>query len=153
MCLLTKDSLLETVIYHHFVLYSNMLLLLNFHGVTSHSIISLLHIKCLLIKSFLPKTYIWRYNDAAYSKLAFGPLWVEILSNILPFLDKDLELLNNTVIKGTHPPPKLALFSGHDSTVLPLLATLGEDVWDGASWAPYASVLVSTLHLFLFEST
>jgi ubiquitin-like domain-containing CTD phosphatase 1 len=42
-------------------------------------------------------------------------------------------------------PPKLALFSGHDTTLMPILATLGGDVWAGAEWAPYASMILIEL--------
>ena len=90
----------------------------------------------------------------AYSKLAFGPLWVNILSNILPFLEGITTTANKDYFSridaikngdGSDPPPKLALFSAHDDTILPLLATLGNNVFDGKEWAPYASVFVSKL--------
>ena len=44
------------------------------------------------------------------------------------------------------PSPTLALFSAHDTTILPILATLGETVWDGQTWAPYASMIVMEIH-------
>jgi hypothetical protein len=47
-----------------------------------------------------------------------GPLWSEIMANILPIVDPS---------SGT-PPPKLGLFSGHDTTLMPILATLGDRV-------------------------
>ena len=37
---------------------------------------------------------------------------------------------------GTPPPPKLGLFSGHDTTLMPILATLGDKVWPGTEWVP-----------------
>lgn len=33
------------------------------------------------------------------------------------------------------------LISGHDVTVMPMLASLGDDVWDG-KWIPYASMFL-----------
>ena len=37
------------------------------------------------------------------------------------------------------PLPRLALFSGHDTTIMPLLVTLGGDL---SHWPPYVSNLV-----------
>ena len=90
-----------------------------------------------------------RYNDGAFSKLAFGPMWVNILSNMLQFIPKHvwggiLPQMENEV--GSGKAPKLSLFSAHDTTVLPILATLGEEVWDGEEWAPYASMIVIEVH-------
>ena len=62
------------------------------------------------------------------------------MANILPIVDSA-----NNPSSGT-PPPKLALFSGHDTTLMPILATLGENVWDGTDWAPYASMLQIEIH-------
>eukprot|EP00923_Selenidium_pygospionis_P038577 GHVN01067210.1.p1 GENE.GHVN01067210.1~~GHVN01067210.1.p1 ORF type:complete len:695 (+),score=76.36 GHVN01067210.1:7954-10038(+) len=42
------------------------------------------------------------------------------------------------------PPPALALFSGHDTTVMPFLASMGKDVFSG-TWPPYASIIVFEL--------
>ena len=97
----------------------------------------------LQYQSYRPYNYILRYNDAAYSKLAFGPLWVDILSNILPFAYKNswVKIVPQMVKRLRNPAPKLALFSAHDNTILPILATLGERVWDGTETAPYASML------------
>ena len=68
-----------------------------------------------------------------------GPLWKEIMANILPILDPAHHSTDT-------PPPKLALFSGHDTTLMPLLATLGERVWPGTEWAPYASMILIEIH-------
>jgi len=85
-------------------------------------------------------TYYYLYplvhNDAAYSKLGMGPLWYEIIANIKPFLDGDT----------SKPLTKLALFSGHDSTIEPLLASLGKNVWDGKVWVPYATIFNIEIH-------
>ena len=98
--------------------------------------------------SFKPYNYALRYNDAAYSKLAFGPLWVNILSNILAHVPVSTwqNIIPYMKTEVRSPSPTLALFSGHDTTILPILATLGEAVWDGQTWAPYASMIVIEIH-------
>lgn len=98
--------------------------------------------------SYQPYNYVLRYSDAAYSKLAFGPMWVNILSNILPFLPESAwsSIVPQLKDRLRTPAPKLALFSAHDTTILPILATLGQAVWDGEEWAPYASMIVIELH-------
>jgi len=99
-------------------------------------------------QSYKPYNYILRYNDAAYSKLAFGPMWVDILSNILPLVPEAVwgGIMPRMKTEVRDVAPKLALFSAHDTTILPILATLGKDVWDGEEWAPYASMVVIELH-------
>jgi ubiquitin-like domain-containing CTD phosphatase 1 len=76
------------------------------------------------------------HNDGEYAKLAMGPLWSEILENIRPIINPD---------DGQSPPNRLALVSGHDTTILPLLVTLGPGVWDG-QWPPYASMMIIEIH-------
>lgn len=61
-----------------------------------------------------------------------GPMWAEMVANILPIIDAD---------DRTPPPNRLALFSGHDTTIMPLLISLGPNVWDG-TWPPYASMMI-----------
>jgi ubiquitin-like domain-containing CTD phosphatase 1 len=92
--------------------------------------------------SIMEDVFSFRYNDAAYSKLAMGPMWAEIMDNIKPIVD------TNTYNYDDRPPPhtKLALFSGHDTTIMPLLATLGPNVWDGTTWTPYASMMILEIH-------
>lgn len=91
------------------------------------------------VKNF---TFPYRHNDAAYAKLGMGPLWKEIMANINPIIDPS----NHPPSPGAPPPPKLALFSGHDTTLMPILATLGGDVWSGTDWAPYASMIQIEVH-------
>jgi hypothetical protein len=74
-------------------------------------------------------TVVMKYNNAQHSKLAMGPLWYEIIVNI-----------NNAI--GGKPSPKLALFAGHDTTLMPLLASLGPDLWKDTEWAAYASMML-----------
>lgn len=62
------------------------------------------------------------------------------MANIVPIVSA------NYTLSGT-PPPKLALFSGHDTTLMPILATLGENVWSGTEWAPYASMILIEIHI------
>ena len=87
-------------------------------------------------------TFAYKYNDAAWAKLGMGPLWKEILDNILP-------IVAATNRAGGSHPPKLALFSGHDTTLMPILATLGDNVWEGTEWAPYASMIQIEVHKIL----
>jgi ubiquitin-like domain-containing CTD phosphatase 1 len=66
-----------------------------------------------------------------------GPLWSEIMTNILPIVDPtNHPSSSSSSSSGTPPPPKLGLFSGHDTTLMPILATLGDKVWPGTEWAP-----------------
>ncbi len=54
---------------------------------------------------------------------------------------------NNLSSKLRQPPPKLALFSAHDSTLHMLLASLGGDIFsNGDFWAPFASYFVIEVH-------
>jgi hypothetical protein len=77
--------------------------------------------------------------SAEYAKLAMAPLWAEIMENISPILNgnaaEDMSMV-------TSPIPKLALFSGHDTTLIPLLASLGPKVWNEKDWPPYASMMI-----------
>lgn len=86
--------------------------------------------------------YKLKHNDAAYAKLGMGPLWHEMMANIRPIVEETEKAAED----GGGVPPKLALFSGHDSTLQPLLASLGEDVWDGKLWSPYASSMLIEVH-------
>lgn len=70
-----------------------------------------------------------------------GPLWAEIMDNIQPILSKE-----------DSPPNKLALFSGHDTTLAPLLVSLGPNVWNG-EWPPYASMLIIEIHEIIDGAT
>lgn len=94
--------------------------------------------------SYLPFNYVMMYNDAAYSKLALGPLWVTILSNVLPYVYNSVWKSILPQLELNEPAPKLALYSAHDTTIMPLMATLG--VWDEKEWAPYSSLMVIELH-------
>ena len=70
-------------------------------------------------------------SDARYSKLAMRPL--------LRIIEREMLGHGGTQRK------KFVLHSGHDTTVLPLLAALGGDAWDG-EWPPYASLVLFELY-------
>lgn len=93
-----------------------------------------------------PYMHVLRHNDAAYSKLAMGPLWYDIISKMASVIPKSVIPSNIKARDIPNPGPKLNLFSAHDTTLLPILATLGPDVWDGKEWTPYASMIVVELH-------
>lgn len=89
-------------------------------------------------------TKLFVYDNAAYSKLALTPVWRDILANI----EGAMSVPRNASAKVCCPPrdpPTLAIYSGHDTTLMPLLASLGSDVYDG-EWPPYASMM--TLELY-----
>ncbi|KAL0477283.1 cf60 [Acrasis kona] len=76
------------------------------------------------------KEYTFVLQDREYVELGMGPLFTRIktlLTNRVTEVDLDL---------------KYALFSGHDTTIAPLLALFG--LYDG-HWPPYASNLVFEL--------
>lgn len=76
----------------------------------------------------------YKLDDSRYSKLAMGPLWHEIMENI------------NPILQGDDPRFKLAMFSGHDTTLMPLLAALDPKLWDDKDWPSYASMIVLEIH-------
>jgi ubiquitin-like domain-containing CTD phosphatase 1 len=63
------------------------------------------------------------------------------MDNIQPILSRE-----------DSPPNKLALFSGHDTTLAPLLVSLGPNVWNG-EWPPYASMLIIEIHEIIDGAT
>lgn len=72
------------------------------------------------------------YNHAEYAKLGMSFLWAEIMEGISRVVEEKDAV-------------KLSLISGHDTTIMPLLVTLGPRVFDG-KWAPYASNLVFEIY-------
>jgi Histidine phosphatase superfamily (branch 2) len=79
-------------------------------------------------------SHIFKANDAEYSKLAMAPLWHEILGKIEPHL------------RGDRSASPLAVFSGHNTTIMPLLASLSPTLLDDNAWPPYASMIVLEIH-------
>lgn len=84
-------------------------------------------------------TILATYNNAEYSKLAMGPLWVEIMENIDATMHED-----DTICCPKRMTPSLAIFSGHDTTIIPLLASL-PNAYDN-KWPSYASMVVIEIH-------
>lgn len=78
-----------------------------------------------------------RYNDSELSKLDMGPFWAEILDHIKPVI-KDKNGGNDS----ENDYVKFALYSGHDSTIAPLLASLSPNVWNNSNFPWYASMIV-----------
>lgn len=88
-----------------------------------------------------PLSMLYRANDAEYAKLGMAPLWSEIMSQIYAVTNEPA----NGCCPPVTTPAKLALYSAHDTTLMPLLASLGPTVWDG-EWAPYASMVSIEIH-------
>lgn len=88
-----------------------------------------------------PYTLLYQANNAEYAKLGMAPLWAEIMSQIYAVTKEPDHGCCPPVLQ----PAKLALYAGHDTTIMPLLASLGKGVWDG-EWAPYASMVVLEIH-------
>ena len=65
-------------------------------------------------------------QNLEYSKLSMGPLWAEIMDHILPVVND-----NSNTNDRTRPPAKLAVYSGHDTTIMAILSSLGPKVWSG----------------------
>eukprot|EP01041_Mallomonas_annulata_P011349 gene11349-23756_t len=79
------------------------------------------------------------YNNSEWSKLSMRAVTSDISSrikNIIFPYTKDLYLKTS---------PKFILNSGHDTTIMPLLAILLGDSWD-KQWAPYAALLTIELY-------
>jgi ubiquitin-like domain-containing CTD phosphatase 1 len=85
-------------------------------------------------QSTLSLSMLYLANNSQYAKLGTGnTAW-----HMRRFLES--VLLNQTALNSSTSttPIKLAVFSGHDTTVMPLLAAILGDNWDGL-WASYAS--------------
>ncbi len=65
-----------------------------------------------------------------------GAMWAEIMDNIDHVIDPKAHS------SSSHTAAKFSLFSGHDATIMPLLATLGPRVWEASEWPPYASMVL-----------
>lgn len=78
------------------------------------------------------ETFQFQYNGAALAKLAMAPLWKEILDKIMPRITVSDPSEEEEEAAAPLNAPKLALFSGHDSTLMPLLSTLGPNVYGGS---------------------
>ncbi|GMI38051.1 hypothetical protein TeGR_g4455, partial [Tetraparma gracilis] len=77
---------------------------------------------------------VYDYQDAEYAKIAMAPLLGNILKrSLLP----SLTAATKADMKA-QAAPLLALYSGHDTTVMPMLSALEMSAGD---WAPYASLV------------
>lgn len=86
---------------------------------------------------YINREYTYAYellwNNSQYSKLALGnTAW-----HIRTYLER--------VINHSDKAFKLTLFSGHDTTIMPLLASILGDSWD-RKWAGYASLMTIELY-------
>ncbi|KAF0697413.1 Aste57867_11893 [Aphanomyces stellatus] len=79
------------------------------------------------------KKIILTFQDAWYAKVDMHRMWVDVLARI------------DAAIAHAATSPKLFVTIGHDSTIMPMLATLLGDSWDGA-WTTYAGALVLELY-------
>eukprot|EP00531_Pseudo-nitzschia_arenysensis_P018394 CAMPEP_0116123460 /NCGR_PEP_ID=MMETSP0329-20121206/4763_1 /TAXON_ID=697910 /ORGANISM="Pseudo-nitzschia arenysensis, Strain B593" /LENGTH=607 /DNA_ID=CAMNT_0003617383 /DNA_START=116 /DNA_END=1939 /DNA_ORIENTATION=- len=77
------------------------------------------------------KTFVSRFNDSELSKMDMGPLWAEMMDTDETF----------------------ALFSGHDSTIFPLMTSLGERVWNATDFPHYASMMLIEFHDVIDKAT
>ncbi|GMH94196.1 hypothetical protein TrVE_jg1257 [Triparma verrucosa] len=85
--------------------------------------------------------YVYQYNSNAHAKLSMSPLLREIVvTSLTPSLSSSSK--SDMLGKGF---PLLSVYSGHDTTIMPVLAAL--NIWDG-QWAPYASLIsIETYHV------
>ena len=96
-----------------------------------------------------------RFNDSELSKMDIGPLLAEIMDYITPVVvnkKADDDKNNGSNADPNH--VKFALYSGHDSTVLPLMASLGAKIWNATNFPAFASMMlleVSDIYYF-YES-
>ena len=77
-------------------------------------------------------------NDYEYARLSMAPLWAEIMDNINGVVKQE-----ETICCPQRRIPKMAIFSGHDTTIIPLLASL--DAYDN-KWPSYASMVILEIH-------
>eukprot|EP00588_Corethron_pennatum_P002588 CAMPEP_0194301648 /NCGR_PEP_ID=MMETSP0169-20130528/61909_1 /TAXON_ID=218684 /ORGANISM="Corethron pennatum, Strain L29A3" /LENGTH=502 /DNA_ID=CAMNT_0039051913 /DNA_START=93 /DNA_END=1598 /DNA_ORIENTATION=+ len=81
----------------------------------------------------------FKFNGGAYSKLAMGPMYADIVAGLDGMTADDGAKTKEDMAKKNV--PMLHFYSGHDTTLMPMLASLGDSLWDGV-WSPYASYMV-----------
>ena len=91
------------------------------------------------------------HDGVSYARLAIGPLWEEILRQMMPAA-KTKTAASATAANDNTTFPRLVIFSGHDSTLETLLASLGGDLWDGTQWAEYASMMIMCTSLMTMST-
>lgn len=90
--------------------------------------------------------YLNRYNDSQWAKLAMGNTAWHVRTNLLN------ALYNSTSSAKSNTPLKMALFSGHDTTIQPFLAAVLRENWDGR-WPAYASMVTIELYRTIESET
>ncbi|KAJ2034329.1 hypothetical protein GGH92_003991 [Coemansia sp. RSA 2673] len=78
------------------------------------------------------------------ARMQIGPLVGELADNVVGVVEAD-----RGIVTGKQRPPKMSIYSGHDTTVGPLLAVFGDDLAGSPSlatsatpmWPPFASSL------------
>ncbi len=85
--------------------------------------------------------YFSLYNDSQWSKLAMGNTAWHVRNNLQSAVQYNSSASNST----SAPPLKLALFAGHDTTIMPFLAAVLADGWD-RMWAGYAALVTIELY-------
>ncbi|KAF0697414.1 Aste57867_11894 [Aphanomyces stellatus] len=81
----------------------------------------------------LRKKLVLTFQDAWYAKVDMHRMWVDVLARI------------DTALSHAATSPKLFVTIAHDSTIMPMLAGLLGDSWDGA-WTTYAGTLLLELY-------
>jgi hypothetical protein len=79
------------------------------------------------------------YNHSQWAKLAMGNTAWHVRTNIENAIYNTSSSLNSTT------PLKLAVFAGHDTTIMPFLAAVLESYWD-RKWPGYASLVTIELY-------
>ncbi|ETV65934.1 hypothetical protein, variant [Aphanomyces astaci] len=79
------------------------------------------------------KKLVLTFQGGRYAKVDMHHMWADVLQRI----DK--------IIADPEHAPKLSITIGHDSTIMPMMALLLGDRWDGA-WTTYAGTLVLELY-------
>jgi len=87
------------------------------------------------------------YKEAQFSKLAMGPLWADIVERA------QLTASLHNISSFPKDMPRLVLYSGHDNTILPLLASLMHQTMKDWLWMPYASMFIIEIYAILKESS
>eukprot|EP01039_Chlorochromonas_danica_P008062 gene8062-8892_t len=85
------------------------------------------------------QAYLQLYNDSQWSKLAMGNTAWHVSSNLQNVLYNTNNSLNSSKTL------RLAVFAGHDTTVMPFLASVLGVEWDGL-WPGYASLVTIELY-------
>lgn len=83
-----------------------------------------------------------RFNDSEYAKRDMSALWMEILDSINPVIH-DYPTNNDRV--------RMALYSGHDSTLAPLMASLGQHMWNDTDFPSYASMMIIEVSVYQYK--